>query len=252
MTRVTAILNHKGGIGKTTTAHALSSALTLNGYKVLAIDADGQSNLTLLMKGERNAPGIYEAMNEGTAPNVQHTAAGDLLGANSKLNKADRQFISRYEYTSLKEAIAPLLPMYDHVIIDCPPSTGVMNENAIEAATDLIIPVQPAILAAAGLVELFRVIDSVRRKDNPGLSIAGLLYTLVDKRTTAHREYMEQINELAEANGIPIYETIIYTAIALQEAQTYQTSIYEYDPKSPTAKQYALLTKEYLLQEVNR
>ena len=252
MTRVTAILNHKGGIGKTTTAHALSSALTLNGYKVLAIDADGQSNLTLLMKGERNAPGIYEAMNEGTAPNVQHTAAGDLLGANSNLNKADRQFASRYEYTTVKEVITPLLPLYDHIIIDCPPKPGVMNENALEAATDLIIPIQPAILAAAGLVELFTLIDNVRRKDNPGLNIAGLLYTLVDKRTTAHREYMEQIRQLAEANGIPIYETIIYQAIALQEAQANKTSIYQYDPKSPTAKQYALLTKEYLLQEMNQ
>lgn len=249
MTRVTAILNHKGGIGKTTTAHALTTALTLNGYKVLAVDADGQSNLTLLMNADRTAPGIYETMSEGTAPNIQHTAAGDLLGANSNLYKADRLFASRYEYNTLKEVITPLLPEYDHIIIDCPPKPGVMNENALETATDLIIPVQPAILAASGLVDLFNLIDNVRRKDNAGLRIAGLLFTLVDKRTTAHREYMEQIRELAEANGIPIYETIIYTAIALQEAQTYRTSIYEYDPKSPTAKQYALVTKEYLLQE---
>lgn len=252
MTRVTAILNQKGGVGKTTTAQALTAALKVTKHSVLAIDADAQSNLTYSMGGELEAPGLYEVMKDGSEPLIQTLPFGDLLGANTRLFYADREFISRYGYSSIKDVIMPLLPKYDHVIIDCPPNLGVMTENALEFATDVIIPVQPSVFPTIGLSQLFKTISSVQKKDNPGLSIAGILYTLVDKRTTTHRDYMEQINELAKANGIHVYETVIYNAIALQEAASDKASIYEHAPKSQVSKLYVQFAKEYLLQEFNK
>ena len=250
MTRITAILNQKGGVAKTTTAHALTSALTLTKHRTLAVDADAQSDLSHTMRGEPNAPGIYEAM-KGEFPNIQHVDNGDLLAANFNLFYADREFQGRFGYETIKDILAKIPPtVYDHVIIDCPPNLGVMVETALEAANDVIIPVQPAEYATFGLGQLLSTIEQIKRKANPQLNIAGILFTLASKRTSIHRAYMEDIRKFAEQSGIHVYNSVIYSAVAIQEAQALNQSLYETTPRAAVAKMYADFTREYLLQEL--
>ena len=248
MTKIIAVLNHKGGVGKTTTTINLAAALQLKKKRVLLIDMDGQANLTEscglsieeeqtvygAMKGEYPLPLVE--LNNGLAivPSCL-----DLSAAESELiNEPGRELI-------LKGLIAKLLDSrkFDYILIDCPPSLGLLTLNALTASDFLIIPVQAQFLAMRGMAKITNVVKIVRERLNPGLSIGGIVITQFDKRKTLNKSVSELINDsLCDK----VFKTVIRDSVALAEAPIKGLNIFEYNKNSSGAKDYMDLALEVL------
>ena len=175
MARITAILNQKGGVGKTTTAHALATGLTHRGYKALVIDADPQGNISYAMQADTLQAGLYEAMRgDVAAPDaIQQTQQGDIISSSLYLAGADMEFTQTGREYRLREVLDAISADYSHVIIDCPPSLGIMTINSLTASTDVVIPVGAEIFSLQGLQQLLTTIGKVRKYSNPDIAIAG-------------------------------------------------------------------------------
>ena len=247
-TRITVITNQKGGVGKTTTAHALVSGLTNKGKKALAIDTDPQGNLTYTVQANPNAHGIYEAM-KGTASahdTIQHTRQGDIIGASLMLSGADMEFTATGREYILAKLLGQLQEDYEYIIIDSPPTLGILTINALTAANDIIIPLGADAYSLQGLAQLHATIGRVQEYCNPALTIAGLLITRHNGRTVLGRELKEVIEHKARQLGARIYETVIRECVAIREAQVWQKSIYTTEPISNAAQDYLAFVDEYL------
>ena len=248
MTKIIAVLNHKGGVGKTTTTINLAAALQLKKKRVLLIDMDGQANLTEscglsieeeqtvygAMKGEYPLPLVE--LNNGLAivPSCL-----DLSAAESELiNEPGRELI-------LKGLIAKLLDSrkFDYILIDCPPSLGLLTLNALTASDFLIIPVQAQFLAMRGMAKITNVVKIVRERLNPGLSIGGIVITQFDKRKTLNKSVSELIND---SFCDKVFTTVIRDNVALAEAPIKGLNIFEYNKNSNGAKDYMDLALEVL------
>ena len=234
MTKIIAILNHKGGVGKTTTTINLAAALQQKKKRVLAIDMDGQANLTesfgLSIEEEKT---VYGAMKgEYLLPLVKAEngisivpACLDLSAAESELiNEPGRELI-------LKGLIARLLDTqkFDYILIDCPPSLGLLTLNALTAADYLIIPVQAQFLAMRGMAKITNVIEIVRERLNPKLNIGGIVITQFDKRKTLNKNESEIIND---SFCDKVFKTVIRDNVALAEAPIKGKNIFEYNKNS--------------------
>lgn len=248
MTKIIAILNHKGGVGKTTTTINLAAALQQKKKRVLAIDMDGQANLTesfgLSIEEEKT---VYGAMKgEYLLPLVKAEngisivpACLDLSAAESELiNEPGRELI-------LKGLIARLLDTqkFDYILIDCPPSLGLLTLNALTAADYLIIPVQAQFLAMRGMAKITNVIEIVRERLNPKLNIGGIVITQFDKRKTLNKNVSEIIND---SFCDKVFKTVIRDNVALAEAPIKGKNIFEYNKNSNGAKDYMSLAQEVL------
>ena len=249
MARITTIINQKGGVGKTSTAAALAAGLNLAGYKALAVDADAQSSLTYIM-GSDAERGIYEAMTGSDAAQlIQHTDQGDLLPSSPALIGADLEFTKTGREYILRDVLEPIQGKYTHIVIDCPPQLGIMAINALTASDDVIIPMGADILSLQGLGQLCDTINTVKKYCNPKLKIAGLLITRFSKRAVLSRDLAEVIEEQAKAIHTTAYKTQIREGVAVKEAQTMRTSIYQSHPKANPTTDYKNFIKEYLTQE---
>lgn len=249
MARITTIINQKGGVGKTSTAAALAAGLNLAGYKTLAVDADAQSSLTYIM-GSDAERGIYEAMTGSDAAQlIQHTDQGDLLPSSPALIGADLEFTKTGREYILRDVLEPIQGEYTHIVIDCPPQLGIMAINALTASDDVIIPMGADILSLQGLGQLCDTINTVKKYCNPKLRIAGLLITRYSKRAVLSRDLAEVISDQAKAIGASVYHTQIREGVAVKEAQTMRTSIYQSHPKANPTTDYKNFVKEYLTQE---
>lgn len=249
MARITTIINQKGGVGKTSTAAALAAGLNLAGYKTLAVDADAQSSLTYIM-GSDAERGIYEAMTGSDAAQlIQHTDQGDLLPSSPALIGADLEFTKTGREYILRDVLEPIQGEYTHIVIDCPPQLGIMAINALTASDDVIIPMGADILSLQGLGQLCDTINTVKKYCNPKLRIAGLLITRYSKRAVLSRDLAEVISDQAQAIGASVYHTQIREGVAVKEAQTMRTSIYQSHPKANPTTDYKNFVKEYLTQE---
>ena len=248
MTKIIAILNHKGGVGKTTTTINLAAALQQKKKRVLAIDMDGQANLTesfgLSIEEEKT---VYGAMKgEYLLPLVKAEngisivpACLDLSAAESELiNEPGRELI-------LKGLIARLLDTqkFDYILIDCPPSLGLLTLNALTAADYLIIPVQAQFLAMRGMAKITNVIEIVRERLNPKLNIGGIVITQFDKRKTLNKNVSEIIND---SFCDKVFKTVIRDNVALAEAPIKGKNIFEYNKNSNGAKDYMSMAQEVL------
>lgn len=248
MTKIIAILNHKGGVGKTTTTINLAAALQQKKKRVLAIDMDGQANLTEsfglsieeektvygAMKGEYPLPLVKTENGISIVP-----ACLDLSAAESELiNEPGRELI-------LKGLIARLLDtqQFDYILIDCPPSLGLLTLNALTAADYLIIPVQAQFLAMRGMAKITNVIEIVRERLNPNLNIGGIVITQFDKRKTLNKNVSEIIND---SFCDKVFKTVIRDNVALAEAPIKGKNIFEYNKNSNGAKDYMSLAQEVL------
>lgn len=250
--RITCVLNQKGGIGKTTTAAALSAGLALRGYKPLAIDADPQCNLSYALDciGSEQDPTLYDVL-RGTskaAEAVRTTAQCDAISGDIRLAAADIEFSATGREYRLREALEPIKD-YSHIIIDCPPGLGIMTVNALTAANDVIVPCGADIFSLQGLQQLIDTINMVQRYSNKDLKIAGLLITRKPPRGIATRELMDAIRTRAGTLSINFYETTIREAAAIREAQITQESIFISHPKAPVTGDYNNFIDEYLKQE---
>lgn len=250
MARITAIVNQKGGVGKTSTAAALAAGLYDAGYKILTIDADAQGNLTFI-RGIEPEQGLYEAMiGAGRIEDIiVPTDKGDFLAGGSALAGADVKFTKTGREYILKGLLDPLRKIYSHIIIDCPPQLGIMAVNALTAADDVIIPMGADILSLQGLGQLYETIDTVKKYCNQDLKVAGLLMCRYTNRATLNRNIADVMEQQAAAAGVPMYATKIREGVAVKEAQTMRKSIFDTHPKAKATADYAAFVKEYLKQE---
>lgn len=241
-----AIVNEKGGVGKTTTSAAIGEGLALSGRKVLFVDLDGQGNLTYIMRAEQlpqnNAYGILAGPGR-TRQSVQHTARGDVIGSYPGLAFADSVMTGHRREYRLRDALEAVSGDYDACIIDCPPALGILTINALTAADYAVIPALADAFSLYGLGQIKGAIDGVR-EFNPGLRVDGILLTRYNGRQVLARSVENAMQKKAAEMGGRIYKTRIRECIALREAQMKRESIYKYAPKSNGAKDYAALLKE--------
>lgn len=249
-TRITAIINQKGGVAKTTTAHALATGLTARGYHVLVIDADPQGNISDTMGANTALPGVYNAFcGDEDSVLIQHTAQGDIMASNKNLIGADRQFTDIGREYLLRDALARVADAYDHIIIDCPPTINIITINALTAACDIIVPVGADIYSLQGVGQLFENVAKVQRFSNQALSVAGLLICRKSGRAVLTRQFSSTIEDIAQRYRITLYQQTIREAIAIKEAQAQRTSIFESHAKAAVTADYNAFIDEYLAQE---
>ena len=235
--------------GKTTTAHALVTGLAYKGYTTLAVDIDPQGNLTYTMGADENAPGVYEAMKGQATPRevIQRTTQGDIISASLMLSGADVEFTDTGREYILSEMLEPLRALYDFIIIDSPPTLGILTINALTATDDIIIPLGADPYSLQGLSQLNATIGKVRKHCNSNLHIAGLLITRYNGRAILSHELRGIIKDQASKSvGAASFETVIREGIAVKEAQTQQTSLFATHGKSNAAADYLSFIDEYL------
>jgi chromosome partitioning protein len=242
---IISLLNHKGGVGKTTSAINIGAGLVELGKKVLLVDLDPQANLTLSLGIPRQRITIYEAIRgEGdlepftVKPNMDAiTSTLDLSGAEMELiNEAGREYI-------LRELFEPLAEQYDYIIIDCPPSLSLLTLNALTCSRYVIIPLQTQFLALQGLAKIKQVIDKVKFRLNKNLDIGGVVATMYDARLVLNRDVVETIHKYF---GEKVFKTYIRNNVALAEAPAQRKDIFAYQPKSVGAEDYLAICKELL------
>lgn len=247
--RITTIATQKGGVGKSTTALALTEQLKRKGLSVLLIDCDQQQNTSQNMRVDPDRGGVYEAMTgeQKAADLIQHTERGDILPATDALIGADGDFTGKLD--ALAKAIRPLRNEYDHIIVDTPPSICAITLTAITASTDIIIPLEAAFFSIQGLEQLIFYLDRIRNSTEYDPKIAGLLFTKYNKRETLAQQYREALDQRAEDLGLHVYKTEIRSSAAVKKAQALGEGLFSYDPRSTSALDYADFVEEYLAQE---
>ena len=243
MREIIAIVNRRGGVGKTATAHAIGAGLARKGYKTLFVDLDSQCNLTFDLGGKTGPLTSMEVLS-GTATAleaIQHTAGGDLIPASPSLAVADTTITGTGKEYRLKEALEGL--DYDYIIIDTPPALGVLTVNALTAGHSAIIPAQAEVHSLQGIGLLYEV---VQKYTNPALTIRGILITRYNGRAILSRDMKDNLEATAKELGTKVFTTPIRECTAIKEAQATQSDIYSYAPKSNATADYTALIKEIL------
>lgn len=249
--KIIAIINQKGGVGKSTTAEALVAGLTLKGYKCLAIDLDAQGNLTYTAGATTDgATALGVLTGEVKIKDaIQHTASGDIIAASKALSGADAFIKDTGKEYKLKEALESIAGEYQYIIIDTPPALGILTVNALTACNSLIIPAQADIYSLQGIEQLAETIKPVKKYCNHNLAIEGILLTRYSSRSVLSREVAELAEQLAEKLGTKLFKTTIREAVAVKEAQISQQSLFDYAPKAKVTEDYRAFIKEFLGKE---
>ena len=244
--QVIAVLNQKGGVGKSTTAQAIAAGFTLKGYKVLMVDMDGQQSLTTITGAKGGSYSVLDVLTLKctAAEAVIHTSSGDILTAAEGLGAADTLLKDTGREYRLKEVLKPVKKSYDYCIIDCPPSLGVLTINALTAADTCIVPAQADYLSLQAIGQLQGTINTVRTYTNRDLRIAGIVITRYSSRAVLSRDAVELIQAKAAEMGTRVFSVKVRECIALKEAQAVRQSIYDYAKRSNGAKDYQALIDE--------
>lgn len=245
-----AVINQKGGVGKSTTAATLWAGLNKRGYKALAVELDAQGNLAYIANAN-NGRGQLTALSvltrEARAEEaIQHTESGDVIAANKELTGADAFITSTGKEYRLKEALESLKNSYDYIIIDTPPALGILTINALTAADRVIIPVQADILSLQGIDQLMETITPVKQYCNPNLKIEGIIIDRYETRTVLTRELTAYLNNLAAQIGTKVFESKIREAITLKEAQLQRKNIFDYAPRAKVTADYNAFIDELI------
>lgn len=245
---VIAVANQKGGIGKTTTSAALAANLKKRGFRVLAIDMDPQGNLSMSSGSNIELPTVYELLKEDVSVNdvIQHLDAYDIIPANIMLSAAEQELSHIGKEQRLKERLEPIMESYDYVVIDTPPSLGILTINAFTAADEIIIPTTAGIFAATGIKQLNSTINSVKKYCNNSIQIAGILLTKYDPRTNNSKDMRDLTLRLSEFMNTRLFDTYIRSSVVVEEAQARNIDIFTYQKNSNVAKDYEAFVDEYL------
>lgn len=254
---IMAVVNQKGGTGKTTTCENLGVGLAMEGKKVLVVDTDPQASLTISLGypiPDNLSPTLSDMMgkiisDQPIAPGegiLHHPEGIDLMPANIELSGMEVSLVNTMSREKvLKQYLDTVKSNYDFILLDCMPSLGMLTVNALAAADNVLIPVQAAYLSAKGLEQLLQTINKVRRQINPKLKIEGILLTMVDSRTN----YSKDISKIIRENyggKLKVYKTDIPRSVRAEEISAEGTSIFKHDPKGKVAEAYRVLTKEVL------
>lgn len=250
MSRIIAIANQKGGVGKTTTSVNLSACLAEAGKKVLLVDLDPQGNTTSGLGIEKNEleKTVYEVISgeldirEGIIEDLFENLS--LLPANRNLAGAEIELITteNMQYI-MKEKLEDIREEYDFIILDCPPALGMLTVNAMTAADSVLVPIQCEFYALDGLSQLIYTIDLIHKNLNPNLYMEGVVFTMYDARTNLSLQVVENVKDNLNQN---IYKTIIPRNVRLAEAPSHGLPINLYDSKSTGAESYRLLAEEVI------
>ena len=249
MGKVISVANQKGGVGKTTTTVNLGTILAKKGKKVLLIDADPQGNATSGLGVEKeveastydilvNDTTLEEALEKTIIKNLK------ICPANMNLAGAEVELVSMMSREQrLKEKIEPIKEQFDYILIDCPPSLGLITLNAFTASDSVLIPVQCEYFALEGLGQLLNTINLVKKHLNKNIQVEGALLTMYDIRTNLSNQVVKEVKKYFENK---VYKTVIPRNVRVSEAPSYGMPITEYDPRSKGAKSYTKFAKEFL------
>ena len=248
MGRVFVFVNQKGGVGKTTSVINIGAYLALEGKPTLLVDFDSQANLSGGMGIKPLKPGIYELISGDVSINnvIRKTSIEKLhvIPASIDLSGAAVELIEqKARYFFLKKALVPIINKYDYILIDCPPSLGILTINGMAAADSVIIPMQCEYFALEGLSLLLQTIKRIQKGLNPSLAIEGIFFSMYDPRTRLAQDVLKQVSAYFKNK---IFKTIIPRNIRLSEAPSHGMPVSQYDPQCSGAKAYHNLALELI------
>ena len=242
------LVNQKGGVGKTTSAINIGAYLAEFGKKVLLVDFDSQGNMSSGVGTIKEKPTIYEVLAGQCQVEeaVRHTSVDnlDVIPASISLSGASIELVDQNEREFfLKKSLAPLKDKYDYILIDCPPSLGILTLNGLVAADEVLIPMQCEYFAFEGISLLLQTIKRTQKSVNPGLKIGGIFFTMYDSRTKLAQEVVLQVKSYFKD---VVFNTIIPRNIRLSEAPSHGLPICKYDPNCQGARSYKSLAQEVI------
>jgi len=248
---ILSITNQKGGVGKTTTAINLAAAFASKGLRTLLIDLDPQSNASMSYVDVRSAPrSIYDALVDPAIPIASVFQLAEkvpnltVAPSSIALAKVEAKLMGEIDsHFRLKDTLEPVRESFDFILLDTPPTLGIITVNALVASSHVLVPIQSSYFALEGTDDLLETIEKVKARANPQLQILGAVITLFDKRTLLSKDIVEQIGRVF---GEKLFETVISKSVRLEESPAYKESIFTFAPKSSGAYEYYKLSEEIL------
>jgi len=247
---ILAIANQKGGVGKTTTSINLAAALAQKGHKTLLLDLDPQGNASLsFLDPEQIQLSVYEALVEDNrtlkdAVHKTNVKNLDLIPARINLAKFESKLLGDIDsHFRLKDRLKSVAEIYPYVIVDTPPTLGLLTVNALVASSHLLVPIQSSYFALEGTDDLLETVEKIRARPNPALDFLGVVITIHDKRTVLGRDIR---NHIQEVFGAKVFKTIISRSIRLEESPAYKEPIFSFAPHSTGALEYYKLSEEVI------